>query len=319
MVFLVIFVVFVVGSISVALNFIRAKKFPMDTVVCLTGGLGTGKTLIAVNLAIKEYRKRLLMWRLGLYDRRKGLKIEKKAEMPKLYSNIPILLKRPIYISRKIIPYKEYFSEVLTYEHILLLDRIPEYSVILIDEVGQVADQYQYDNPFVMQDLQKFIRYYRHFVDGRLILTDQSSSNIVVAIRRRINKIYNLHDFKRNWFFFFKVRVQELFIAEDVMSTVEQNVHNDYEYFYGLLPLKWLKFLDITRLLTYKKYDSRCYSVMYDDVVKKQNDRQHSGYKTDYVIDIPSNAEMRKEFRAKGYISADKMQDYINQYLRSKR
>lgn len=318
MVFLIIFVVFVVGAISVTLNFLRSKKFPSDTVICLTGGLGTGKTLIAVDRAIREYRKSLLMWRLGLYNKRKGLKLTKKADMPKLYSNIPLLLRRPIYISNRLIPHKEYFSEVLTYEHILLLNRIPEYSVVMIDEVGQVADQYQYDNPFVMQDLQKFIRYFRHFVDGKLILTDQSSSNIVVAIRRRINKIYNLHDFRRNWFFFFKVKVQELFISEDIMTTSEQDIHKDYEFFYGLLPLKWLKFLDITRLWTYKKYDSRCYSVMYDGVVRKQNDRQHEGYKTDYIIDIPNNNEMRKEFRAKGYIAADKMEEYIKQYLRSK-
>ena len=318
MLYLIAFAIFVIGTISVTLNFIRSKKFPQDTVICLTGGLGTGKTLIAVDRAIKEYRKRLFMWRIGLYNKRKGLKVFKKAEMPKLYSNIPILLKRPIYISKKLIPYKEYFSEVLTYEHILLLNKIPEYSVILIDEVGQVADQYQYDNPFVMQNLQEFIRFFRHYIDGKLILTDQSSSNIVVAIRRRINKIYNLHDFRRNWLFFYKVKVQELFITEDIMATAEQNIHKEYEFFYGLLPLKWLKFLDITKLFTYKKYDSRCYSIMYDDVVRKQNDSQHQDYKTDYVIDIPNNADMRKEFKAKGFIPADKMQEYIKQYLSSK-
>ena len=318
MLYLIAFAIFVIGTISVTLNFIRSKKFPQDTVICLTGGLGTGKTLIAVDRAIKEYRKRLFMWRIGLYNKRKGLKVFKKAEMPKLYSNIPILLKRPIYISKKLIPYKEYFSEVLTYEHILLLNKIPEYSVILIDEVGQVADQYQYDNPFVMQNLQEFIRFFRHYIDGKLILTDQSSANIVVAIRRRINKIYNLHDFRRNWLFFYKVKVQELFITEDIMATAEQNIHKEYEFFYGLLPLKWLKFLDITKLFTYKKYDSRCYSIMYDDVVRKQNDSQHQDYKTDYVIDIPNNADMRKEFKAKGFIPADKMQEYIKQYLSSK-
>jgi len=315
---MIVFLIVIVGIISVILNYIRSKKFPQDTVICLTGGLGTGKTLIAVDRAIKEYRKRLFMWRLGIYNKRKGFKVVKRAEMPKLYSNIPILLKRPVYISKKVIPYREYFSEVLTYEHILLLDRIPEYSVVLIDEVGQVADQYQYDNPFIMQNLQKFIRYFRHFIDGRLILTDQSSSNIVVAIRRRINKIYNLHDFRRNWFFFYKVKVQELFITEDIMATSEQNIHKEYEYFYGVLPLKWLRFLDITRLWTYKKYDSRCYSIMYDDVKQKLNERQHEDYKTDYVIDIPNNNEMRKEFKAKGFIPADKMQEYIKQYLSSK-
>jgi hypothetical protein len=57
---------------------------------------------------------------------------------------------------------------------------------------------------------------------------------------------------------------------------------------------------------------------MYDDVVRKQNDSQHQDYKTDYVIDIPNNADMRKEFKAKGFIPADKMQEYIKQYLSSK-
>lgn len=318
MLILIILAVLIVGTISVSLNYLRSKKFPQDTVICLTGGLGTGKTLIAVDRAIKEYRKRLFMWRIGLYNKRKGLKVIKKAEMPKLYSNIPVLLKRPIYIGKSLIPYKEYFSEVLTYEHILLLDRIPEYSVVLIDEVGQVADQYQFDNPFVMQNLQQFIRYFRHFIDGKLILTDQSSSNIVVAIRRRINKIYNLHDFRRNWFFFYKVKVQELFITEDIMTTSEQNIHKEYEFFYGLLPLKWLKFLDITKLFTYKKYDSRCYSIIYNTVYPQGKDSQHKDYKTDYVIDIPNNSEMRKEFKAKGFIPADKMQEYIQQYLEIK-
>ncbi len=318
MLYLIVFAIFVIGTISVTLNFLRSKKFPQDTVICLTGGLGTGKTLIAVDRAIKEYRKRLFMWRLGLYNKRKGLKIIEKADMPRLYSNIPILLRRPIYISRRLIPHKEYFSDVLKYEHILLLHRIPEYSVLLIDEVGQVADQYQYDNPFIMQNLQQFIRYFRHFIDGKLILTDQSSSNIVVAIRRRINKIYNLHDFKRNWLFFYKVKVQELFITEDIMTTAEQNIQKEYEFFYGLLPLKWLKFLDITRLWTYKKYDSRCYSVMYDNVFRHLKEVQHKHYKTDYVIDIPNNSEMRKEFKAKGFIPADKMQEYIKHYLSSK-
>lgn len=318
MLYLIVFAIFIIGSVSVTLNYIRSKKFPLDTVICLTGGLGTGKTLIAVDRAIKEYRKRLFMWRIGLYNKRKGLMVIKKAEMPKLYSNIPVLLKRPIYISRKLIPYKEYFSEVLTYEHILLLDRIPEYSVVLIDEVGQVADQYQYDNPFVMQNIQEFIRFFRHYVDGKLILTDQSSSNIVVAVRRRINKIYNLYDFKRNWLFFYKVKVQELFISEDVITTVEQNIQKLNEFFYGVLPLRWLRFLDITKLFTYKKYDSRCYSIMYDRVKRTSEDRQHEDFKTDYIIDIPNNADMRKEFKAKGFIPADRMQEYIKQYLASK-
>ena len=97
MLYLIVLAILIIGTISVTLNYIRSKKFPLDTVICLTGGLGTGKTLIAVDRSIKEYRKRLLMWKLGLYDKRKGLKIIKKAEMPKLYSNIPVLLKDHIY------------------------------------------------------------------------------------------------------------------------------------------------------------------------------------------------------------------------------
>ena len=307
---------------SLISNLLNKKRMPKDTVIALTGGLGTGKTLIAVKESVKDYKKRLILWRLGMFDdlvKKRPFPLpnkKTKAPMPLFYSNIPIKLKRPFYISKKHIPNKEYFSNMLTYDHILMFDRIEEYSTILIDEVGQIADQYQYDNPFVMQNIQNFIRFYRHFIDGRLFVTDQSSSNIVVAVRRRINVIYNLHDFRRTLLYFYKVNVSTVMITEDMLSINEVNSDDDqeFEYFFGHLPLKWFKFLDITRPFSRKYYESRVYKPLYDGVEHKNLLSQWTQYTTKYLIDVPNNNEMKKKFRSQGYLSNEDMKKFIEQY-----
>lgn len=319
MLMLCIFLLIVFFTGYIIYKFIRAKRIPHDTVLAFTGGLGTGKTLIAVNSALRTYKKTLLLWRLGFYNKdikSKFLFFKRKyfVPMPLLYSNIPIRIRRPFFISNKRIVHKYFFSSVLTYEHIILDERIIEYSVILIDELGQIADQYKYDNPFVMQSIQNFIRFYRHFVDGRLFVTDQSSSNIVVAIRRRLNVIYNLHEFRRFFIFFYIVKVSTIFIAEDMLSFADVKSDTDFDYFIGFLPFKFFKFLDIFRLFTYKKYESRVYKPLYKDVVLYDNVTTFEDYFTDYLIDIPNSEDMKKVFKRQGYLTKLQMKKYIEDY-----
>jgi hypothetical protein len=161
---------------------------------------------------------------------------------------------------------------MITYEHLTLQERIVEYSVLFIDELGQFADQFSYDNPFVVQYLQKFIRFIRHYIDGYLVLTDQTSSNVVVQIRRRINVIYNLSNFRRFMLFFYKTNVDEVHITEDITTIKNANIpDSEQEYFLGYLPFKWFRFLDISRFFTYKSYESRCYKPLFDDIKIKHN------------------------------------------------
>lgn len=301
----------VVWFIMVMWLLFTSKRVPKDTVIALTGGLGTGKTLIGTAVALKSYKKLLWLWILGFLKEDK-----KRVPMPLFYSNIPIKVKMPLPIRLIAKTDKYIWTKKLTYEHLTMVDRINEYSVIFIDELGQFADQYSHDNPFVMQYIQTFIRFYRHFIDGRLVITDQSSSNIVVAVRRRLNVIYNLHDFRRRLLYFYKVSVDPVMISED-MTTFKNASDQDQEHFSGHLPFKWFKFLDISRLFSYKRYDSRCYSPLYGHVPRLAVPEHWEEYKTKYLIDLPNNSVMKKQFRQHGFITQDEMMSYVKDWKKS--
>lgn len=302
---------------------LTAKKMPQETVFCLVGGLGAGKTKIGVKAALKAYKKTLFIWMIAnilLVMQEDG----ERVKMPYLYSNIPIQIKLPIWF-RLYARIKNYkldkfqFSRILTYEHIILIDRLREYSVIFIDEVGQFADQYKYDNPFVMQYIQEFFRFYRHWIDGRLVLTDQSSSNIVVAIRRRINTIYHLSEFQRKFIYFFKVNVETVLISEDMITVREAN-HKDQEFFSGYLPWKWFHRFDlISKIFSYKQYDSRCYKVLYDHVKTLHLPEKWTEFQTQYLIEIPDTIAMRKHFKQEGFISQQAMMAYVEEFIQAKK
>lgn len=266
----------IVGILAVLLllQFIRAKPMTRNTVLCFTGGLGAGKTYCAVQKAISFYKRQ----RLRYFFR--WCPIIGNKNKPTLYSNIPIRLG------------KDKYSEALSIEHLTLQKRLPEKAVVLIDEIGQFANQYEHDNPYVMYYLQEFIRFYRHYIDGRLILTDQASDNIVKQIRLRVNVIYNLNDFRR-WGFvlpFFKVNVDELACVEDSVQNVNLMQRDaKTEYFFGFLPYRFMK--------RFKRYDSRCYSIMY--MAKKlftAPKQWRKDLKTNYLINIDATEEERKRW-----------------------
>lgn len=256
LIFCAVFVVYTVIFIS------KSSKVNNNTVVVFTGGLGSGKTFLGVKTAIKSYRKALFKWRFN-----KIFSIKKRnCEKPLLFSNIPINYGR--FIKRK-------YSEKLIAEHLLMYFKIPENSVVFIDEVGQFASQNDYNNQVITDLLQEFIRFFRHYVNGRLIMTDQSNSNIVVQIRRRVNVVYNLLDFKKVTFgFFYKISFFKMISAEDNLQN-NNNVNSDESpYFCGLLPL------------FSKNYESRCYKKNYNPIVKNYINKPFDNFYSNYFIDL---------------------------------
>lgn len=287
---------------------IFSKKIPNNTALGFTGALGSGKTYIGVHQAIKHYKKiKLIMFLNRLLPSK--LRFMDVKNKPVLYSNIPIYLgKRFIFFGPGL------WSSVLTYDHLTGITKIPEYSTIFVDEFGQFASQYDYDNPFVMQYLQKFLRLFRHWTDGKLIFTDQSSSNIVKALRTRLNQIYHLSDFRRFGLFFYKVNVQELqYLEEGVQTITTQEEIQELPYFFGYLPFKYLKFLNPFK----KRYDSRCYSITYKPIRDLVPDNW-AKYKTDYFIELPNNTAMRSQYRKNGFIPYDDMKNYLDDWEKAK-
>jgi len=301
-----IILIIILGSILLYLVFsFKQKRIPNNTIIAFTGGLGSGKTLLAVRHAIQSYRRSIREYYIERYVPIFNLFPKKYKEKPQFYSNIPVRVGW--------FWYGKQMARVLTYEHLTLQTRIEEYSTLLIDELGQFANQYEYDNPFVQQYIQEFIRFFRHYTDGRLFITDQSSSNIVVSIRRRINQIYNLSNFKRI-LFFYKVNVSEIHITEDLLN-IQDSLTPDQEqpYFFGLMLPKL-----INRLFRVKpRYDSRCYSINYHAEYDKHNSIWVK-LKTDYFIELPNNSDMRKLFKQQGYITPEQMNQYLIQWKTEK-
>jgi hypothetical protein len=301
-----ILLLFLIFSILAYFFFsLRQKRLPPNTIVAFTGGLGSGKTLLAVRHAIQSYRKNIRSYYFERLIPILNLLPKKFKEKPQFYSNIPVRVGW--------FWYGKTMARMLTYEHLTLQTRIEEYSTILIDELGQFANQYEYDNPFVQQYIQEFVRFFRHYVDGRMFITDQSSSNIVVSIRRRINQIYNLSNFTRI-LFFYKVNVAEIHITEDLLNIQDSlTPDNEQPYFFGVLLPSLLR-----KLLRIKpRYDSRCYSINYHSEYSKTNPYWIQ-FKTDYFIELPNNTDMRKLFKQQGFITPKQMMLILNDWKQSK-
>jgi archaellum biogenesis ATPase FlaH len=298
-------ILLIVGFLYYLILSLKQKRLPPNTIVAFTGGLGSGKSLLAVRHAIQHYRKTIRSYYFERYFPILNLLPKKFKEKPKFYSNIPVRIGW--------FWYGKTMANVLTYEHLTLQSRIEEHSTILIDELGQFANQYEYDNPFVQQYIQEFIRFFRHYVDGRMFITDQSSSNIVVSVRRRINQIYNLSNFTRI-LFFYKVNVSEIHITEDLLN-IQDSLTPDSEqpYFFGVMLPSLIRSLFRVK----PRYDSRCYSINYHAPYSSLLSKWVS-FKTDYFIELPNNTDMRKLFKQQGYITPKQMELYVNEWKTAK-
>lgn len=156
---------------------LRGKKenITNEVIIAEVGGLGSGKTKCGSKRAIKLTKKQLKKWILE----------KRGTPAPLLYSNIPITFR---------FKGKKYESIELRLEHLLMKAKVNEGSVIFIDEIGTIINQFDWNKKEVKNELTEFFRLFRQYTKGGyMVLTDQSKDNIVKPIRDRINVIvYNI-------------------------------------------------------------------------------------------------------------------------------
>ena len=202
-------------------EFITSKPIPQEYLNCNIGGLGAGKTFLAVRGVIKRYHKKLWAYRFSIF--RHPLRREKWKPRPTVYSNIPLKLDR------------WHMANVLKKEHIFIEELLPENSDVLFDEIGQACDQFKYDIPAVKHNVQTFVRFLRQFVGGMLFSTEQSSDFIAKPIRARFSKIVEVKHFHRVLGFlpFCKVYWRAYSVTNDVVniSDVKDTKYNKYFFF----------------------------------------------------------------------------------------
>ncbi|MBE6601225.1 MAG: hypothetical protein E7637_01805 [Ruminococcaceae bacterium] len=236
----------------------RLKTF--DTVCAFTGGLGSGKSFMSVDISIKLLnRKRREVWFENLF-RKKGNKLPK----PMLYTSIPVRIS------------KKEMAVVLTEKHLTLQEKLVPRSVCFIDEIGSFCSQFDYKakNADIFDE---FIRFYRHYtLNGYLVCNDQCSENIVLQVRRRLNTVYNLMGF-RTWFgLFYTVKVRNISISEEIKTIEEKDTEDNMTTLIGFLPFR-------------RRYDTHCYSQRYDYVVDGEIKKYEKMKKTD-ILRLPKES-----------------------------
>ena len=208
----------------------RLKTF--DTVLAFTGGLGSGKTFLSVQQARRLLlKKRFKVWLHNFFHPK-----DKKPK-PLLYSSIPVRVS------------KDEMAVKLTADHLLLQRRIVLNSVVFIDEVGGFCSQFDYraNNSAIFDE---FVRFFRHYVQGYLIVNDQCSENIVLQVRRRLNTVYNLMGFRTFLGLIYWLRVRNISVSEEIKTIEEQNTEDNMKLLIGLLP-------------RFRAYDTHCYYCRY--------------------------------------------------------
>ena len=271
-------IVILIGlAIWLGYELITSKPIPQEYLNCNIGGLGAGKTFLAVRGVIQRYHKKLWAYRFSIYFH--PLRREKWKARPEVFSNIPLILDR------------FHMAKVLKKEHLFMEELLPQNSDILFDEIGQACNQFMYDIPAVRNNVQSFVRFLRQFVGGMLFSTEQSSDFIAKPIRARFSKIVEVKHFHRVLGFlpFCKVYWRAYTVTNDVVnvSDVKENKYNKFFFFswYGKhyhskpyapaykegftheAPLKW----DRKNLQTRYIIDvtQPCYRDLYQDVSVK--------------------------------------------------
>ena len=229
---------------------LRPYFLKYDHLVSFTGGVGAGKTFKSVDTAIVLYRRNRLKVRIENLFRKRGA----TQPLPELYANIPVRVG-----FRKM-------AIRLRKEHLLLQDRIIPKSVVLLDEVDVFANQFQYNNAYILNtqggeengNFDEFCRFIRHYLKGGYgVFNSQATANENLTIRRRQNMTIALFHF-RTWGLpwlpiFYTVKARNISTSDDIKATEEGNSEDNMRLVIGLMPL-------------YRRYDTYCYSGRYESV-----------------------------------------------------
>ena len=257
----------ILGIILFLLWRIFRWKIHEDTIVCYTGGVGAGKSYMSAVTVRRAYKQQLKLW--------KYMKHLPGYELPPLvYSSIPY----------QYAPGK--WATKLVEEHLLLQRRIRPLSVVYIDEIDVFANQFQYNNPCIVNtkggrengNFDEFCRLFRHYtLGGRMVCNAQALDNLNLTIRRRLNVEVNLAGIRvtalKPLFTYYKVAFRHR-TGNIEVTTDKKDVIDDYTYQRGFI------------FPAFQMYDTYCYSRRYERVPYKPEETFYE-WKLDDPITAP--------------------------------
>lgn len=230
-------IILVIGLLVLLAFFLikHFKRLKIDNVYFISGGVKTGKSFVSVALAVKTYRKNLFKWYLTDWLYRL---FKKGSEKPMLYSNIPL---------------RHIRFNPLTMDIIKRKVRIPNKSVVLIDEISLLADSMLFKDKTINDELMCFIKLFGHYTHGGTLITNsQAIADCHFSIKRCLSHyLYINARIKYPLISIFQVR--EMLYSDDNSSI--NNSDDDLEE-------STLKIWFLNRY--YKYYDCYCYSAFTD-------------------------------------------------------
>lgn len=255
-----------IGGVCVVIfiiyNVFFSVKLRLQTINFYSGGLGSGKTLKETDTALKLrnwsklryifygwhpliiiptlsfvglilsmgylptiltviYIVLILLYNLSVIKNVKSIKFT--SQVREIYSNYPILIKK----RRKV----NVYSHILTKEHILGIDKLPERVIVIIDECSNV-----FPNTNAKSDpkVTTAFRWFRHWTDGTIIMADQSIGDIDITIRRRVNIVYNFSSFRKLFNLVYWLDVNRVNYMEDLVTNVNDINNFDIKFVFGI-------------------------------------------------------------------------------------
>lgn len=271
---IILLIAVVVVLVLVILKFVKAFRIPNDRNILFTGGLGSGKTMFGVKHLFRLRAHKLLQLKLKALKFKLMFWKHKKFlyEKPLIYSSIPL---RSKYYRR------------LTVEMILRKELMTENCIIFFDEFGGIfADQYSWNNPYVIELVTSFVRFARHWLDASIVFTDQTSESIVKPVRDRISCEIHLSNW-RKWFHFWCIA--DVVPVQHITSDCTNVILPDQDH---------PKYV-IMRLPCHPVYDTRCYKPSYHNgfVFDIKDDVCLGALTTRYMYDIDPPKEIEEQYK----------------------
>lgn len=218
-------------------KFFKVPKF--GNLILVTGGVKSGKTLLSLYLAIKRYKSILFKTKVVNFFR----KIFKKSliDLPLFYSSIPVG-----------IDYVPIDKDILT-----LKKRVIWNSVMFVDEASLFADSQLKENSSTNNNLLLFNKLCAHFGLACLVYNTQCIGDVHYSIKRSLSNYFYVHHSRKCLLLPFVILYVQEFRYSDDGSVVSVSGVKDLE--------ETLKRVIIPKSI-FKKYDSRCYRKIIEDL-----------------------------------------------------
>ena len=265
----------VIIGIAILLYHLYKKYFKIvstGSMVCVTGGVKSGKTTFSLWLALRKYRRNLI----GVYLRNFLRKVLIKL-FPKKLAHVE-MEEKPLFYT--VIPVK--FPHVLlTDELILREERFAYKSVIWIDEASLFADSQAYKNHYVNRRLNLLNKLIAHETrGGAIVYNTQSIDDLHFSVRRCLSEVYYVHDTAKFIPFFLCSTVrEERYCESGNITQYNEDVADS------------LKRVLIPKSI-WKKFDCYCYSALTDEKRVHTDERTADTLKAKKIITLDiSNKE----------------------------